>query len=84
MTIPPDTSKSFCDEVIWRLYFPDGVVDSPHLSIISLFVPVRFDPRRMVQYILVAYIVAKLCFEQDLFEDRHLLDRLCESRDEQI
>ena len=84
MTIPPDTSKSFCDEVIWPPYCPDGIVDPPHLSIITVFVPVRFDPRRMVRYIPVAYIVAKLRFEQELFEDGHLLDRLCESRDERI
>jgi hypothetical protein len=44
MTIPPDTSKSFCDEVIWPSYFPDGIVDPPNLSIIFVFFPVRFDP----------------------------------------
>jgi hypothetical protein len=84
MTIPLDTWKSFCDEVIWPPYFPDGIVNPPHLSIIFVFVPVRFDPRRMVRYILAAYIVAKLRFESEPFEDRHLLDRLCESRDERI
>ena len=82
MTIPPDTSKSFCDEVVWPPYFPDRIIDPPYLSIIFVLVTVRFEPRRMLRYIPIAYIVAKLCFEQELFEDRHLSDRFHEGRDE--
>ena len=85
MSFPPNPPESFCNELIRLPHLPNGIVKSPNLDIILILIPLfRFSTRRVEGYLPIAFIVAKIRLEQEMFEKRHVIKSLCERCEERI